>query len=287
MGGALGAGAIALGAFWVSTVNGSSRSRPAAVPPAPAPPAAVAPADPAGPALRAPELHFGDSWTVIVQGAHPEDDGAWLPHEAWRFTVTGVREDQAVVEGRPVGSSGQAPVTLLLDPRSGTLRRSRVVLPANFGPKMVDREYQPSQPCVTDLSPVPFDRPAFPLILPVNKKGAAGQPFTQQVYEAADAGAPGHVRFSAKTVQRVYPTDAKSAEKILARDHRAGARGAEAGTEAVRPLTLAAKPRWRVEIKVPGGKSVEQLWAPSVPWPVYSASSTTRSWMVEFNRSKG
>ena len=287
-GGALGAGAVALGAVWVSTVNGSSRGKAAAVPPAPAPavaPAAAAPAD--GQAVRAPELRFGDSWTVIVQAAHPEDDGAWQTEEAWQFTVTGVRADQTVVEARRAGSSGIAPVTLLLDPSSGTLRRSRVVLPANFGPKMVDREYQADQPCVNDLSPVPFDRPAFPLIVPVSKKGAPGKPFTQRVFEAADTAAPGHVRFSSKTVQRVYPTDAKAAEKILARDQREGSRGAEAGAEAVRPLTLAAQPRWRVEIKVPGGKSVEQLWAPSIPWPVYSASSTTRAWMVEFNRSKG
>jgi hypothetical protein len=143
---------------------------------------------------------------------------------------------------------------------------------------MVDRTYDPGQPCVADLSPVPFDRPAFPLTLPPAAKKGQKKPYSEQLFEDVSPAASGRVQFSRKTRQRVYRTDARASAKVLERGLReSGSAGAE--TE------IPAKPHCRVEIVTPGGRTVEQLWAAGVPWPLYSASESARSWLVHFKRS--
>ena len=49
---------------------------------------------------------------------------------------------------------------------------------------------------------------------------------------------------------------------------------------------LPAAAACRVEIVAPGGQKVEQLWATGVPWPLYTATATTRSWLVNYQRSR-
>src|SRR5437868_7345012 len=48
---------------------------------APAPPAAASPTP--RETCQAPELRFGDSWTVMVRSAIPDAPGAWQADEAW------------------------------------------------------------------------------------------------------------------------------------------------------------------------------------------------------------
>jgi len=214
----------------------------------------------------------------MVRSAVPDAPDAWQPDEAWQFTVTGVRDDQAVVEARPLGSQNEAPVTLLLDPHTGTMVRSRVVVPSNYGPKMIDERYDAGKPCVSQLSPVPFDRPAFPLALPAKTKIPRWDGCTEVAYERTQAPRSGGVSFSGRTLQRVYRSDAKAGARVVAR----GARSAGGAS----PMkSLPAAPRCRVEIVGPRGETVEQLWAAQIPWPVYSGSATKRCWLINFKRA--
>jgi len=233
----------------------------------------VAPATPAAEAFHAPPIRFGDSWTVVVRSKAPEEEETPNQGAAWHFTAVGVRDDQIAVEARPVGTQAE-PVTLLIDPRTGMMIRSRVVVPSNDGPKMIDRHYEPGHPCLADLSPVPFDRPAFPLAVPAAmQRGAAA--VQETVYEATRPAEEGRVQFAGKTRQRVFRTDAKAAAKLIARP--------EPGVPAWKGK-LPAAPRCRVELIGAGRGKVEQLWAAGIPWPVYSASSTARCWLVDFKR---
>jgi len=214
----------------------------------------------------------------MVRSALPDAPDAWQPDEAWQFAVTGVRDDQVVIEARPLGSRDEAPVTLLLDPHNGTMLRSRVVVPSNYGPKMIDERYDLGKPCVSELSPVPFDRPAFPLALPARTRTPKWEDCTEIAYERTQTSRSGGVAFSGRTVQRVYRSDAKAGAKVMAR----GARSAGGAS----PLkSWPATPRCRVEIVGPRGETVEQLWAARIPWPVYSGSATKRCWLVNFKRA--
>src|SRR5439155_24039945 len=125
------------------------------------------------------------------------------------------------------------------------------------------------------LSPVPFDRPAFPLALPADATAAAREGCTEMAYEGTRAPSAGGVAFSVRTVQRVYRSDARSGAKVMARSART-AGGAPA------PKRLPAAPGARVEIVGPRGETVGQLWAGGIPWPIYSGSATKRCWLVNF-----
>src|SRR5262249_2482750 len=96
--------------------------------------------------VPAPPLRFGDQWTVRVAVADPPETNAWQGGSVWEFAVVGASSEQVIVEARPSGSRDSAPVTLVLDPASGGLVRSRVVVPSNYGPKMIDRQHAPDRP---------------------------------------------------------------------------------------------------------------------------------------------
>src|SRR5262245_37905939 len=142
-------------------------SRPAPPPARQAAPAPTSPV-PAGEKFRPREMQFGDSWVVVSTSAFPDSRGGvnWHPPVGWKFTVASVRSDQVAVEARRLGSSDDPALTLAIDPRTATIIRSRVLVPATYGDRILDRRYQPGEPCLTDLSPVPFDRPVFPVVLP-------------------------------------------------------------------------------------------------------------------------
>src|SRR5262249_41355379 len=172
---------------------------------------------PAGKSFRAPEIRVGDRWLVMVRAELPQEAGAWLPDDAWQFVAVGVQPDQVVVEARPVRRPDADPVTLIIDPRSGALVRSGVVVRANFGRKMIDRSHDAGQPGLVEMSPVPIDRPASPLLLPqAARKGSASPPSETQ-YDTVRAAAPGRVQFGGKVLQRVYRCDAKTGAQTVAR----------------------------------------------------------------------
>jgi hypothetical protein len=208
----------------------------------------------------------------MVRSAFPEAHGPWQEAEAWQFTAVGVRADQVAVEARPAGSRRDAPVMLLIDPATGGLLRSRVAVPAKYGPKLIERHYEPARPGLAELSPVPIDRPAFPLRVP--EAAVAGGPPSETVYDGVRSAPTGRVQFGGRTRQRVYACGPAAGRARL----RQGLR--EAGHTV--PAKLAASPRCRVELFAPGGEKVEQLWSPAIPWPLYSASATTRAWLIDF-----
>jgi hypothetical protein len=86
------------------------------------------------------------------------------------------------------------------------------------------------------------------------------------------------VQFGGKVIQRVYRCDAKLGAQTMARGLR------EAGT--AWGGKLPAIPACRVELVASGGEKIEQLWAPGIPWPLYTATATTRSWLVDFQRQR-
>jgi hypothetical protein len=273
-----GAAAAAVGLALLFGLHARGHGSLDASAPAPTPAdQARSPSQRTGEQFRPATIRFGDSWTVLVYSTQPAPDEERLPAEAWRFTAVGVRPDQIAVQARRIGSRDDAPVTLLLDPGSGSLLRSRVAVPASLGPRIIDRQHDPSKPALVDLSPVPFDRPAFPLLLPEKQKMAARRAPRETVYEGVSAAAAGRVRFGGTTRQRVYRVDTRSASAVIARGLRAAG--------ASWPGKLPASPACRVEILAPGGQRVEQLWAAGIPWPIYSATPTQLSWLVEFKRA--
>jgi hypothetical protein len=214
----------------------------------------------------------------MVRSALPQVADAWQPDDAWQFTAIGARPDEVIVEARPLRRPDAEPVTVMIDPQSGALLRSRVVVPANFGPKLIDRSHDAAQPGLVEMSPVPIDRPVFPLLLPAPPKKGSPPPSSETRYETVRPAAPGHVQFGGQVLQRVYRCDRKIGTQTVAR----GLRAAGAAWRGKLP----AAPACRVEIVGSGGEKVEQLWAAGIPWPLYTASANTRSWLVEFQRNR-
>jgi hypothetical protein len=235
---------------------------------------------PAASTFPAAPLRFGDTWVVISCAGFPDSRGGliWHDPEAWSFAVTSARPDQVVVEARPVGSVDDPRVTLGLDPRTGNIVRTRIGVPSNYGQRMLDRKYPGDIPCLTEFSPVPIDRPAFPLLLPPAGKNG-GAPYREVVHE--DTTSPtgdGRVGFKHAVRQRVYRADARSGSQFIERGLR------ELQKTGLRE-NIPFGGGCRVELIGAGGHPVEQVWSSRYPWPVYSATETARCWLVEYKKA--
>ena len=245
-----------------------------------APPVSAAP-EPAGPAeasvsLR-PTWRVGDRWVVetrtraIQVREEPADEAAAV---RWEFVVAG-REafggrEAFRVRVRCLDQGPGPAVTLWVDAATLTLRQVQAQLPTPGGFRTVTETYRADAdlptPVLGPLTALPLDLPAF---LPSGAKGLE----TFQ-YEAlpgpAGTKAVGEVGFLYAVQQTVEPADAAGIKGLLD-----GPFAADGDRQPARRVRLRGSDR-----------SVEQLWKPALPWPVWSNNGRTTARLVEVGRAE-
>jgi hypothetical protein len=243
-------------------------------------------------------LAVGDHWRVRASELPMQvPNPAWLPAETWVFAVTGLektpdgprlmvtvtREDAA----RPM-------VRLQLDPDTQAIVRADTLLPVQGGERTFVERGTPGEPFISDVSPVPIALPAPMPGLPKPKAGTAGTANAQPgaAPPAAGSGDPGpgdgqpaaiggppQFTFGQRITQRTEPVDAGVGRAMIERGMAPLKRHRGAGLE---PAGIA---RFLTTIEG-SGRRIEQVWDDTTPWPIYTESQTSRSWLVDYKKGK-
>jgi hypothetical protein len=271
------------------------------------------PAAPPGPIVFSRKLKprdrptVGDRWRVRVsqypmQLPEPE----WQPPETWLFVATEVQRTEdgprLLVTATREGAVKPS-IFLQLDPQTGAILQADIILPAAGGERVFTERVSPGEPFVSQMSPVPIalavpearrsvpsaveedgKRSAPPAELPEGKAeeaGGEGEVSARSSRTADGSSAPGPPAFGfgQRFSHRTEPLDAGAGQAMIQRGLRPLNLPLSANLEAF------GVPRFLTVIEAPGLR-VEQVWDESTPWPLYSQTDTSRSWLVVYTKGK-
>jgi hypothetical protein len=262
----------------------------------------------------------GDRWRVRVSH-YPmqEPEPHWQPPETWLFVATEIQRTEdgprLLVTATREGDARPS-VFLEMDPETGTMTRVDSLLPVAGGARSFTERASPGEPFMSVMSPAPLslavpdsrreppeavDRTALDKSSPKEAAAAeraGGEALLETTEPAPDAGGqagekePGvggpaaatraagaSFGFGPRFRQQTEPIDAGVGRAMIQRG--------------LAPLRLPARsemeafgvPRFRTVIEGAGAR-VEQVWDESTPWPLYSQTETSRSWLVVYAKGK-
>ena len=267
--------------FPVATAAGFAAPRAEPQTP-PSPPSPIV--KPHKPKPRA-RLAVGDRWRVRASQLPMQlPDPAWLPAETWVFAVTGSERTpdgpRLIVTVTREGAAKPS-VRLQLDPATQAIVRAETEVPVQRGERTFVERPAPGEPFVSEVSPVPI---ALPTPMPgMGAQGSGASPGSEHGPPAADhppaaaAGGPPLFSFGPRYSQRTEPVDAGVGRAKIDSGMEPLKRRREAGLEP------AGIPRFLTVIEGPGQR-IEQVWDESTPWPLYSQTQTSRSWLVDYKK---
>lgn len=186
-------------------------------------------------------------------------------------------------------------VRLQLDPVTQAILRADTLLPVQGGERTFVERATPGEPFVSDVSPVPI---ALPVPLPgfpppktgppgsassaagghAALEGNGGSAHVESLPATASAGPP-LFSFGQRLNQRTEPVDAGVGRARI-----------ESGMQPLKrrrgaALEPAGIPRFLTVIES-SGQRIEEVWDESTPWPIYSQTPTSRSWLVDYKKGK-
>ncbi len=236
-----------------------------------------------------PLSHFavGDRWRVRASQLPMQlPDPSWLPVQTWVFAVTGTEQTKdgprLIVTVTREGAAKPA-VKLQIDPETQAIVRAETQVPVQGGERTFVERPAAGEPFVSDVSPVPI---ALPTPLPgVKPHASAARTGAKEEAPAADnppattAGGPPLFSFGPRYAQRAEPVDAGVGRARI-----------ESGMEPLKQhrqasLEPAGIPRFQTIIEG-AGQRIEQEWDDITPWPLYSQTQTSRSWLVDYQTGK-
>lgn len=278
---------------------GFTARRPAESPSAPSPSGPRTTRDGGGapkPRRLRPRDHIavGDRWRVRVS-RYPMQmpDPEWLPPETWLFSAYGIERTKdgprLMVTATREGAAKPS-VFLQLDPDTQAVTRADTILPVQGGERPFTERPAPGEPFFSQFSPVLIALPT-PAVKEHATRGEAGaaevadgkqQPEKESgALPLAPAGEqkPQGFVFGPQFTQRTEPIDeasgrAKIQNGLSALNLR---RGADPGPFGV--------PRYLTVIEG-AGLRVEEVWDETTPWPLYSQTDTSRSWLIAYAKGK-
>lgn len=221
-----------------------------------------------------PRWELGDRWVVETTSRPIQVRGevartAVRPIQ-WQFSVErfekSLENDCCRVEIRCLADPSGHPLTVVwIDRKSLAIRQLAMEIPVPDGFQTITQSYEfPNDqvsPVLVPLTAVPLDLPVF-----YAEGGKGTQTFSYETHGGpAGAKAIGDVGFACEVEQQ---TSLLSLEEVKDMVH---------GTFA---KTLEAQPVLEFRLKGPG-RSVRQLWQPSLPWPVYSENGATTCRLVK------
>jgi hypothetical protein len=242
-------------------------------------------------------LDIGDVWHVRASELPMQlPDPSWLPAETWTFMVTGLEKTpdgtRLMVTVTREGAA-KPRVRLQLDPETESIVRAETMMPVQGGEHPFVERGTAGEPFVSDVSPVPI---ALPVPMPGRqekavatgaKSSTGAPPATAETGgtahadgqpAAASGGAP-LFTFGHRLSQRTEPLDAgvgrakiESGMAVLKRPRGAG----------LEPAGIA---RFLTVIEGSGHR-IEQVWDETTPWPIYTQTDTSRSWLVDYKKGK-
>jgi hypothetical protein len=253
----------------------------------------------------------GDKWRVLVsrlqiQMPQPE----WPKPEAWLFAATGVEntEDGArfIVTATREGDS-RPQVRLYLDPKTQAIMRADIVVPARGSERVFTERRTAGEPFACEMCPVPVAQVAGAPV-PTRNAGKAEEAVapssktndsSSRTKDSGPVGSPkppeatgdnhqpttsngeltGGFSFGGRLKERTEPVDAGVGRAMIRRG--LSPLNLPRGT-ASEPFGV---PRVLTVIEGPG-LQVEQVWDETTPWPLYSQTDTSRSWLVAYTKGK-
>jgi hypothetical protein len=267
----------------------------------------------------------GDRWRVrISHYPMQEPEPHWQPPETWLFVAAEVQRTEAgprlLVTVTREGDARPS-VFLQLDPETGTITQVDSLLPVAGGVRTFTERASPGEPFFSAMSAAPLSLavPGLPKEMPEEDKRTSSdttpprdgevkantgrEPPSEPSEPVADAGrrsgeidpeeatrgdGGSAVRtrgtgasfgFGPRFQQQTEPIDAGVGRAMIQRG--------------LRPLHLPFQsemeafgvPRFRTVIEGAGAR-VEQIWDETTPWPLYSQTETSRSWLVVYAKGK-
>jgi hypothetical protein len=246
----------------------------------------LAAADGAGTLKPRLKLSVGDRWQARVS-EYPMHwpQPVWLPPVTWSFVAQAIEKTPAgqslVITATREGAARPA-LRLLLDPEHQSVQRLEVLTPTQQGERYLIERPTPGEPFVSELSPLPLafaaesnqtveeSRPADAGSRPVE----AGSPSAK-----TDGPQPLAFTFGPRLTARMEPVDAGVGRAKIERGMAALKRERSAALEP------AGIPRF-VSVYEGPARRVEQVWDETTPWPLYTETETSRSWLVTYTKGK-
>ncbi len=233
-------------------------------------------------------IRVGDQWRVRVSTFPMQmPEPAWIAPETWLFAAVGVEktpDGPRLFVTATREKSLKPALRLQLDPETQALIRAEIITPTQQGERVITERPAPGEPYVSELSPVPlvFLAPPLPAASKVTvANGAAGESATAEQRPTAGGEAQPALAFSFGTrlTQRVEPVDAGVGRAKIERGMAVLTLGQRARME---PLGV---PRSLTVVEGPGLR-VEQVWDETTPWPLFTQTGASRSWLVTYTKGK-
>jgi hypothetical protein len=300
------------GCTFLSVIAASGTGAEPKVPGSAAPPKLVASAR----KLKARDrIAVGDRWRVRVS-RYPMQlpEPHWETPETWVFSAMALERAEEgprlMVTATREGETKPA-MLLQIDPETQAIVRLDIMLPVRGGESAFTERATASEPFVSDLSPMPITGVVPPTARdeagnrtmppagddPGNRVSAAGEEAGDRVVseksgEGSDgapmdgekagskaASQPEGFVFGRRFTERSEPVDAGVGR---ARIQRGMSEMAAPYNNSLEPFGV---PRFMTVIEG-SGLRVEQIWDETTPWPIYSQTDTSRSWLVAYTRGK-
>jgi hypothetical protein len=231
-------------------------------------------------------LTAGDRWRVRVSRLPMQlPDPAWSPPETWLFAATGVektKEGPRLVVTATREGAATPELHLYLDPDTGELMRIDTLLPVQGGERTMSERPTPGVPFVSLLSPVPLGMVSLSKPDAPETQAAAGESVAASHHPAATGGGePPQFAFTfdPRPTQRTEPVDAGVGRAMI--------------EQGMGPLKLTRRARMEpdgvprfVTVMDGPGLRIKQIWDETTPWPLYTETDTSRSWLVSYTKGK-
>jgi hypothetical protein len=240
-----------------------------------------------------------DQWRVRASELPMQvPDPSWLPAETWVFAVTGLEKSSdgpRLIVTVTREAAAKPTVRLQLDPDTQAIVRADTLLPVQGGERTFVERAAPGEPFVSDVSPVPIALPVPMPGLPNAKSGAVGgantpagtppsaagtgEPAPPDGQQTVGTSGPPAFTFSQRLSQRTETLDAGVGRAMIESGMAPLKRRRGAGLE---PAGIA-----RFLTMIEGsGRRIEQVWDDATPWPIYTETQTSRSWLVDYKKGK-
>jgi hypothetical protein len=162
-------------------------------------------------------------------------------------------------------------VKLQLDPESRAVLRADTDVPVPGGVRDFVERPAPGEPFVSEVSPVPIALPS--------PKGSITPAKTANPSPPGNEGPAPAFSFGQRFHEKTDPVDAGVGEAKIQRGMEPLRRRREAGLE---PSGI---PRYLTVIDGPGAR-IEEVWDDTTPWPIYTETQSSRSWLVDYKKGK-
>lgn len=220
------------------------------------------------------QFRAGDRWRVRCSYLPlQQQDPTWSPPETWVFAVSGTErtpEGPRLIVTASREGAAKPTVKLELDPETRAVMRADTQVPVPGGTREFVERPAPDEPFVSEISPVPIALPK-PEGSPTPPKTTLSPPHSEGPAPAFSFGA----RYHAKT----DPVDAAIGQAKIQRGMEPLRRRREAALE---PSGI---PRYLTVIDGPGAR-IEEVWDDTTPWPLYTETQSSRSWLVDYKKGK-